>query len=340
MTDALVEPLEAPDGVRAAFRTTLEDAGVVEHRYGQADPGPGSDAAHDEPAVVSVVATDSGVRVDDDDTHRYATPDAVVDHHAPLVTDWFYWERTVGGHGTPERAFLRWLEGVDVADQTIAKRYDDLWKGLCRTWGQLTVCVERDRTGNRRYELRHVEDAAVEPDALRQIDPFDLPELARTDEDGDYRPLRGSETLQRGWRLRLDAGGVVRAVDDVYPASIATWYRDRTDRLEPVSFRETAARQTGHLRSLADASRTDVAAVVRDRCSDCLKRRVWEFEGSDSDRVSAESTRDDRLVCPEACALVRSDVRCRVVDDDGPDHDHGHDDESETSDSDRSDAFS
>ncbi|MDQ2051989.1 DR2241 family protein [Natronolimnohabitans sp. A-GB9] len=207
---------------------------------------------------------------------------------------------------------------------------------MCRTWGQLAVRVERDRTGNRRYELRHIEDLDAESESLKQIDLFELPALARTDTDGDYRPLRGSDTLRRGWRLFLDARGIVQAVDDVYPASIATWHRDRTGRLEPVSFREMADRQTGHLQCLADADRTDVETVIRDRCNSCLKRRAWGVEEATDSEDRIESVRDDQLVCPEACAIVRTDVRRNVVDDGG--HDHG--DEPETDAGDHPDASS
>lgn len=266
---------------------------------------------------VSICSSEDGVRVTrSGSSNEYPNVEMLAQQHAALVTDWFHWERIVGGHETAGRTLLRWLERTD--ELSLGERYDELRAGYRRTWGQLSVSVRCDRTGRRAYELRHESDAERAADELRPIDPVELTEIARSDANGEYRPLRGAPTLQRGWRLAADADAIVRAIDDVYPASVANWDRARTDELEPIHFSEMAKRQTGHLEALTEATPDSVSEAVREHCQDCLKRRCWGFE--EAGDLDPGPTGDDRLVCPEACAVVQSAVRSA----DGHDHDHSH----------------
>jgi len=134
------------------------------------------------------------------------------------VTNWRYWQETVGGEGTARRAFLRWCERAPLADAedpadakatvdaplAVPERYDALRDGIDREWGQLSITARfvdiDDPDGERVYDLWHVDDADSD---LADLEVYDEPraarEIATHDDDGRYRPLKTAPTLPAGW---------------------------------------------------------------------------------------------------------------------------------------------
>jgi len=140
-----------------------------------------------------------GLRVEERDGYTFETPaDAAsglvtaalreVATGDPHVGNWYFWH-AVAPQTDARWAFLRWLEGAE--EQPVAERYDALDDGLATEWGQLRLTVSLDGPAGRRYELRHVDDAGTSADELDGYeDPLDARELAKHDDDGDYRPLK------------------------------------------------------------------------------------------------------------------------------------------------------
>jgi hypothetical protein len=231
--------------------------------------------------------------------------------HGEYVTEWYFWREE-----TPEapdrRAFLRWVEDTDA--EPLAERRERLRAGVVREWGQLEIRTRLAEVGRRVYELRHVEDTGVDVDDLDvHTDPLEARTLAKTDDDGDYRPLATAPDLQHGWALvDLDAAELVRAVDFFYPATIANWHREREGDLDVSHWRETAARQTGIYGVVETWDRGDghdhVEWVAEACCADseCLKRREWEYD--DETELDADGG-DGVFPCREPCSLVIAAAR-------------------------------
>ncbi|WP_394295141.1 DR2241 family protein [Halovivax asiaticus] len=186
---------------------------------------------------------------------------------------------------------------------------------VMRTWGELQVAGSTLADGSRTYELRHEADRGATPAALDRLDRLrDLRDRVRVDEQGEFRPLRSAPTLPTGWYCPgLDGATLVRAVETVYPATIADWAREREGSLDVTNFRATADRQTGIYDRVAALDRSAVDAVVRTCCVDdaCLKRRRWEYddgEAVDVPRVNGS------FPCHEPCSMVLERARESVVD--------------------------
>ena len=252
------------------------------------------------------------------DAYRFATPDdeAILAAEelreradSPHATNWHYWEREVGGHGTARRAFLRWLEGSD--DLAVPERYDALRDGHTRHWGELAVTVVLDAEGRRRYEVRHGDDVGENVDAY--TDPLDARELVKHDDDGRYRPLSTAPSLPHGWAfVDLDGSELVETVEYIYPATVANWHREREGDLDVTHWRETMGRQTGMYGVVKTWDRGDgyehVNWVAEATCDDsqCLKRREWQYDDETDLDVDGG---DGQFPCREPCSVVVSAAR-------------------------------
>jgi hypothetical protein len=158
------------------------------------------------------------------------------------------------------------------------------------------------------YSLRHMDD--VGKDGLRvSEDPHAAREIARLTEGGEYRPLKSSPNLRRGWKLRVaDARSLATAMNYLYPAGVVHWYLHREGRLNLTSFRENAARQSGiykRVQRLSDQGVLDAAVAC---CEDsvCLKKTLWDVDEDtplDVDRGEGE------IPCPEPCSIFVSFAR-------------------------------
>ena len=236
---------------------------------------------------------------------------AALAERAPEVTDWYVFERVVGEFG-PRRAFLRWIEDADGA--TVASRYAALAAGIERDWGQLTITATVTDRGERRYDVRHTDDADASVDELDAYeDPLDARDLVTFDEKGRYRPLKTAPSLAGGWVFPdLGPRAVYELVETVYPATVANWHRERDGELDVTHWRETMERQSGIYGVVKTWDRGEgyehVNWVAEACCDDsqCLKRREWEYdEETDLDVDGGDGV----FPCREPCSVVVSAAR-------------------------------
>ena len=237
-----------------------------------------------------------------DELRERATLEAV------YVTNWYYWTQVVGDGDGHRFAFLRWLEHAGERD--VQDRYDRLSDGITRSWGQLLITTGLDDAGYRTYEVRHAADRDADPEELAvRTDPLDARSLTRFDEDGRYRPLKTAPTLPTGWLYSaLDGHELVRAIDRLYPATVANWHLEREGRLDVTHWREAADRQTGIYDVVDELPPAAVEWAVEACCVDsqCLKRRRWDLaEGEELDVARG----DGAFPCREPCSLLVAAAR-------------------------------
>ncbi|AXR81729.1 DR2241 family protein [Natrarchaeobaculum sulfurireducens] len=289
------------------------------------------------------IATDQGIDFDglrlecDDGTYVLETPDydlAQLDEAAlvealeaaePYVSNWYYWQETVGGEGTARRAFLRWCERAPVAAASgegqmgadplsVPGRYEGLSDGIDRQWGQLSITTRfvdgSTPDGERVYDLGHVDDADTDPETLEECPGFRAArEIARFDENDRYRPLKTAPTLRSGWTcIGLSGAQLVETVDAFYPSTIANWHRERCGELDIDHWNEAAARQTGIYNVVDELPREAVNWMAKACCVDsqCLRRREWQYADGDDLAVPGG---DGQFPCREPCSLVIAAAR-------------------------------
>ena len=171
-----------------------------------------------------------------------------------------------------------------------------------RTFGQVRV----RRTSPEGYSLRHVDDTG----ALEvHEDPRAAREIARLTENGEYRPLKSSPNLRRGWEIKAsDARDLAVAMNYLYPAGVVHWYLHREGQLEVTGFRENAARQSGIYKRVQHLSDAGVQDAARACCEDavCLKRTLWDVDEETPLRIDRG---EGEIPCPEPCSVFVSFAR-------------------------------
>jgi hypothetical protein len=188
---------------------------------------------------------------------------------------------------TSREAFASWVEAVPGG----------------RTFGQVRV---RRTSGG--YSLRHADDADAGGLEVHE-DPRAAREIAKLTESGEYRPLKSSPNLRRGWEITVsDAGDLAVAMNYFYPAGIVHWYLYREERLGVTSFRENAARQSGIYKRVQRLSDEGVQNAARACCEDavCLKRTLWDVDEGAPLRMDRG---DGEIPCPEPCSVFVSFAR-------------------------------
>lgn len=173
-----------------------------------------------------------------------------------------------------------------------------------RTFGQ--VLVQYKASGG--YTLRHVQDAETS-DLKVYEDSRAAREISKLTEEGEYRPLKSSPNLRRGWMLRvLDARRLVVAMNYLYPAGVIHWYQHRMGELEVTSYRENAARQSGIYKRVQRLSETGVQNAAKACCEDavCLKKTLWDV---DEETPLAAERGEGEIPCPEPCSIFVSFAR-------------------------------
>ncbi|MFD1569984.1 DR2241 family protein [Halorubrum laminariae] len=236
---------------------------------------------------------------------------AALAERAPVVTDWYVFERVIGEFG-PRRAFIRWIEDAD--GETVATRYAALAEGIERAWGELTITARITDRGERRYDVRHEADAGTPVTDLDAYDdPLDARDLVKLDAKGRYRPLKTAPTLRDGWVFDdLGPKDAYEVVESIYPATVANWHREREGDLDVTHWRETMARQSGIYGVIQTWDRGEghehVNWVAEACCDDsqCLKRREWEY---DDDTDLDVDGGDGVFPCREPCSVVVSAAR-------------------------------
>lgn len=172
-----------------------------------------------------------------------------------------------------------------------------------RVFGQVRVLANEDG-----YVLHHVDDDGVQQ-LTEYHDPREAREIAKLTGGGEYRPLKSSPNLRRGWRLRLaDGKALYVAMNYLYPAGVAHWHLHREGRLQLTSYRENAARQSGIYKRIQRLSDRGVQDAAKACCDDavCLKRTLWDVDPEtplEAERGGGE------IPCPEPCSVFVSFAR-------------------------------
>jgi hypothetical protein len=229
----------------------------------------------------------------------------------PQVGNWYFWH-AVAPQVDARWAFLRWLE--DAEELALPERYDALESGLTTEWGQLRITVSLDGHAGRSYDLRHVDDDETPATELTaHEDPLDARDIAKHDDDGDYRPLKTAPSLQTGWQFPdLGAADIVEAVHAFYPATVQNWHREREGELDIDHWHETVSRQTGIygvVRTWDRGEGYEHVNWVAEACcddSECLKRREWQYDEETQLDVGGG---DGEFPCREPCSLVIAAAR-------------------------------
>jgi sirohydrochlorin cobaltochelatase len=182
------------------------------------------------------------------------------------------------------------------------------------------------RTASSGFALCHRDD---QPSGKLKtfLKPEDAIEIARYDDDGNYRPLKTAPNLRHGWRLELvDLGELRRALDYFYPGRLATLARWKSNRLTMTTLRDTLNRQSGMYRVTAKVSDEQIDDLVGNFCKSnggCLRTVLWkrdEIGALPSSRLPPEkfdpacdqTGRGEHampLLCPEACNLLVAECR-------------------------------
>ena len=190
-------------------------------------------------------------------------------------------------------------------------------------FGQILI---REKNGG--YILSHRDDYGRD-DLQGFQNPDDAAEIARYDDEGNYRPLKTAPNLRHGWRLEIvDLAELRLALDFFYPGRLAMFAAWKQNRLATTPLRETLDRQSGMYRVAAKISDEQVDDLVGNFCrSDggCLRTIFWKRDDRGTvpsiklppekfDPAHDQTGRGDRtipLLCQEACNLLVAE--CRTV---------------------------
>jgi sirohydrochlorin cobaltochelatase len=174
------------------------------------------------------------------------------------------------------------------------------------------------------YLLKHVDDTEVS-DLASWHEATDAREIARMDVEGEFRPIKTSPNLKRGWQLQLSSLNEVQlALEFFYPAALGMAYAEQQGTLTPVPLRDLLGRQTGMYR-FANGITDEQASQIIGKCcanaSKCLRRIVFPLDASNplsgpaSDKLGdnaghvAGLDQSIPLLCMEACNHIVSAAR-------------------------------
>lgn len=173
-----------------------------------------------------------------------------------------------------------------------------------RTFAEVLV----RRLPNDGYELRHRDDAEMEGLEPHE-DPRVAKEIAKLTERGEYRPLKSSPNLRRGWLLQVpNERALATAMNYLYPAAVIHWHLRRRGELPLTSYRENAARQSGIYKRVQKLSEKGVQDAARACCGDavCLKKTLWDV---DQETPLEMERGEGEIPCPEPCSVFVSFAR-------------------------------
>ncbi|MFM7180628.1 MAG: DR2241 family protein [Verrucomicrobiales bacterium] len=195
-----------------------------------------------------------------------------------------------------------------------------------RRVGQVTILVPAE-TGKTVWSLCHIEDRAAALKGGEGLEQFHDAEAARTialnNDAGEYRPLRSSPDLRRGWMLEVtDLSQLRLALDHLYPAALGLYRSLRRGEPGITTFREKLQRQTGMYRSANRISDTRAQGLIRRVCNPeggCLKRILWPISAEHDvhslppekfmDREARPAAEEIPLLCQEACNILVAEAR-------------------------------
>ena len=177
-------------------------------------------------------------------------------------------------------------------------------------WDEVTVAqvlVKRTAGG---FELRHVEDAAEEVGKLKAMRPIDARKVANFNAAGEYRPLKSTPDLPRGWMIRANSPQELEeALNHFYPNALADRFALNQKPAAITGYRDFTARQTGMYRITTFLSDADLERVIGGVCSTkCLKQRLWTSGAIPTDPPEKKSA----IPCLEPCAILLEAARKEV----------------------------
>lgn len=193
--------------------------------------------------------------------------------------------------------------------------------------GQIAILPRgTDGDGRAKYRLCHRDDADEAQNATpatleRYHRADDALEISKSNARGDYRPLKSSPDLRRGWYLALTGAAAVReALDFFHPAMIGSFFRHRNGALRTVPLRQTLERQTGMYRFARNISPAGAQALIREHCDStrgCLKKILWPVSADEPiaslppEKLdpAAVAAGEMPLLCNEACHLLVAGAR-------------------------------
>jgi len=185
------------------------------------------------------------------------------------------------------------------------------------------ILIQRKESGG--FVLCRRDDQGGKPEIFWK--PEDAIEIARYDDAGIYRPLKGAPNLRRGWRLEVaDLSELRRALDYFYPGRLAMLRALSENLLATTTLRETLDRQSGMYRVAAKISDEQIDDLVGSFCrSDggCLRTILWKRNANGDvpstklppDKFNPAHDQTGRgenvipLLCQEACALLVNECR-------------------------------
>ncbi|QQY08457.1 MAG: hypothetical protein JMM79_00480 [Candidatus Xiphinematobacter sp.] len=186
----------------------------------------------------------------------------------------------------------------------------------------LQSCLEKELaqigqvTFTRDFRIFHTEDAEVAAcNGLRiYTEPEAAGEIARFDDEGQYRPLKSAPNLRHGWELRLSSIEELHvAIDFLYPAALGLWLSLLRKRLVGTPLRRTLARQSGMYRITVRTTDGQAEELIRNFCTKkCLRKILWEIHCSTANWQEGDDIHKIPLLCSEACNLFVAAAR-RVV---------------------------
>ena len=197
-----------------------------------------------------------------------------------------------------------------------------------RCIGQIVIETSEDGA----FILQHRDDSA-RTDLVASKRADDAAELARFDDEGNYRPLKTAPTLRHGWKLSVANLAELRlALDLFYPGRLAAFQAFEQNELRTTPLHDTLERQTGMYRIAAQIREEQADELVGRFCrSDggCLRTILWRRDAAGtvpSTRLPPEKfdPRHDQtgggervvpLLCQEACNLLVAEARSVVQAD-------------------------
>ena len=167
-----------------------------------------------------------------------------------------------------------------------------------RVWGQVLI-----QSANQTFVLCHVWDGQVPAGQLRGLSVAELRELAMFTASGQFRPLRSSPDLSRGWTFACNGPEELwRALQELYPGSIPDWFAAQHPNPPVTNYRDFTNRQTGMYRITQLLDDEQAGNVTRAACHArfCLKQRLWTAPGLSPDSTAEKSA----IPCLEPCAIL------------------------------------
>lgn len=151
---------------------------------------------------------------------------------------------------------------VERALEGVPFYFGQIW--VRKTGKNFVICHRDDQMRDDLETFENAEDAI---------------EIARYDDEGNYRPLKTAPNLRHGWRIELETSdGLKHALDHLYPGRLAIFVAWQRDKLRTTPLRETLDRQTGMYRIAAKVSDAQIDDLVADFCQSdggCLRTILW-----------------------------------------------------------------